>query len=219
MESTVLSSTFQNINAFMPYPISIYLTTNDPHAVARFVLYPSRRAGGPSPPDPDIVIDPDPQQENEIGTDRHVQACSYTYSLFDLPVHPLWIRSPESHQLRVLSGSFRTLLLVVPQKTYGEHRPIRQILRLLDTHLLDWHPQTRRRRMAECADGKAHVDSTNHDYRLLPRLDEIETKMDRGNRYFGAFAWDEEMGRLCFTEHGSTKLMVWDFAHTPGTGE
>ncbi|KAI0692043.1 hypothetical protein BC835DRAFT_90467 [Cytidiella melzeri] len=107
--------------------------------------------------------------------------------------HRRLLKAPRHTQLRLLSGSLRTLVLTIPNKSITDMPPISAMYKL----------------EGQCAPQNIPFTQVALGLKALPVVFHDDTKIY-------TFAWDETVGRALFANEG--RISVVDFSHMPLQG-
>ncbi|PSR74463.1 hypothetical protein PHLCEN_2v9810 [Hermanssonia centrifuga] len=179
--------------AFKPRPINVFLRTVKPDdGLVRFTFYP-QRVDHWTPPSPASSVSSSPGRRTpKRSRPKHYYRYGFTHMS---PVR--FVESYLNTQYRILPGSYRTLLYTVPWDTITEEPNVIGFYRYHDEELFADEPEI-----------------FNPD--APPRRPVRKLPFDvNSQQKFGAFAWDETIGRMCFGLEDSTKILVFDFARRP----
>ncbi len=182
--------------AFKPRPINVLFRAVAPQeGLLRMTFYP-RRLDNWAPPSPTPSI----SSSSENSSLKSIRP-KYYYRYDRTHVSPVrFVAAFEGSQYRILPGSYRTLLYSVPWDTIGENPTVLGFYRYHDKEIFANEPE-----------------ATTEGSMIRRPIYTLPYNFDQ-NLKFGAFAWDETIGRMCYGIQNSTKIRVCDFTKRPKEG-
>ncbi|KAH9949414.1 hypothetical protein B0H21DRAFT_133036 [Amylocystis lapponica] len=190
-----------------PRSISVFFRTADPEFCIRVTFFPRSiyHELPPTPPNADADAEDDEDAEELPGP--RAKYGSYTTYAYPLSHHSLMKmhRAPAGCAFRILPGSYRTVVFVVPKDERADAPHVWRMYRYFD-------PASRTRIEEQVTvEGEWTGPQTVVCGLEVPR--EVVTKR------VAAAAWDETIGRLCLAFEDEQTVTVLDYARAPRYGE